>query len=53
MDTTGTPSHEPVLVREVLDLLAPAFESEGGGWSVDALAEAIAGLQLHSLDEPY
>ena len=38
MDTTGTPSHEPVLVREVLDLLAPALDRDiaEGGWSVDA-----------------
>lgn len=38
MDTTGTPSHEPVLVREVLDLLAPALDRDvgGGGWTVDA-----------------
>lgn len=34
MDTPGTPTHEPVLVREVLDLLAPALA--GGGWVVDA-----------------
>jgi len=34
MDTPGTPTHEPVLVREALDLLAPALER--GGWLVDA-----------------
>lgn len=34
MDQPGTPTHEPVLVREVLDLLAPALSA--GGWYVDA-----------------
>ncbi|MDA8016235.1 MAG: 16S rRNA (cytosine(1402)-N(4))-methyltransferase RsmH [Thermoanaerobaculia bacterium] len=33
METAGMPTHAPVLVREVLDLLAPALA--GGGWTVD------------------
>ncbi len=32
--------------------LGPLREAEGG-WSVDALAEAIPGLDLHELDQPY